>query len=48
MRKMSKEIEKNSIIKREDLDDRYYFKSLINKAFELEMIDIMELIVHLF
>lgn len=40
MKKMNNDIEKNSIIKRKDLDERFYFQSLINRTFELEILDI--------
>lgn len=36
---MNNDIEKSSIIKRADLDERFYFQSLINEAFKLNMID---------
>jgi len=37
---MKNEIEKNSTVKRKDLDERFYFSSLINQAFDNELIDI--------
>lgn len=37
---MNNDVEKNSMIKRKDLDERFYFQSLINRAFELDVIDI--------
>lgn len=36
---MNNDIEKSSIIKRTNLDERFYFQSLINEAFTLNMID---------
>lgn len=40
MKNMNNDIEKNSLIKRKDLDERFYFKSIIDKAFQLGIIDL--------
>jgi hypothetical protein len=39
MKKMNSDIEKNSILKRKDLDERLYFSSLISEAINIGLID---------